>query len=106
MVVITGPRPANGGIDVIKAKRLRSEPAARRSAPSAWGSVEGGALAKAKERDTSSIRPQLARAELLDKPARTRFEEEIDAALKRRPTSEAKLAGAVRAVACLSPALR
>jgi hypothetical protein len=90
----------------MKAKRLRSEPAARRSAPSAWGSVESGGLAKAKERETSSLRPQLARAELLDKPARARFEEEIDAALKRRPTSEAKLAGAVRAVACLSPALR
>jgi hypothetical protein len=43
---------------------------------------------------------------LLDKPARTRFEQEIDAALKRRPTNEAKLAGATRAVACLSPALR
>jgi hypothetical protein len=43
---------------------------------------------------------------MLDKPARVRFEEEIDAALKRRPTSEAKLAGAVRAVASLSPALR
>jgi len=37
---------------------------------------------------------------------RIRFEEEIDAALKRRPTGEAKLAGAIRAVAGLSPALR
>jgi len=35
-----------------------------------------------------------------------RFEEELDAALKRRSTSEAKLAGALRAVAPLSPALR
>jgi hypothetical protein len=67
---------------------------------------DGARLAKAKERSAAAPRPQLARAELLDKPARARFEEEIDAALKRRPTSEAKLAGAVRAVAWLSPALR
>jgi hypothetical protein len=43
---------------------------------------------------------------LLDKPVRARFEEEIDGALKRRRTSEVKLAGAVRAVAPFSPALR
>jgi hypothetical protein len=65
-------------------------------------------LAKAKESsgERASLRAPLARTELLDKPARARFEEEIDAALKRRPTSEAKLAGAVRAVSSLSPALR
>jgi hypothetical protein len=51
-------------------------------------------------------RAPLARSELLEKTARLRFEEEIDAALKRRPATEAKLAGALRAVACLSPALR
>jgi len=51
-------------------------------------------------------KPQLARAELLDKAARTRFEAEIDGALKRRPPHEAKLAGALRAIAPLSPALR
>lgn len=48
----------------------------------------------------------LARADLLGKVARARFEEEIDAALKRRPTNEAKLAGALRALAPLSPQLR
>ncbi len=49
---------------------------------------------------------QLARADLLGKVARARFEEEIDTALKRRPANEAKLAGALRAVAPLSPQLR
>ena len=77
---------------MIKAKRVRAEA----TAP----------LAKAKERDRSSARPSLARTDLLDKPARTRFEDEIDGALKRRSTSEGKLAGAVRAVAAMSPALR
>jgi hypothetical protein len=97
---------SDGGTDVIKAKRPRTEAAAHRT----WGGAANGApLAKARERARSSdttSRPQLARTELLDKPARARFEEEIDAALKRRPTCEAKLAGAVRAVAALSPALR
>jgi hypothetical protein len=92
-------------------KRLRVEGAARRSGPANWSATrEAAPLAKAKDpaspSQRGSIRPALARAELLDKPARVRFEEEIDAALKRRPTSEAKLAGAVRAVAMLSPALR
>ena len=50
--------------------------------------------------------PALARAEIVDKATRGRFEAELDAALKRRPTGEAKLAGALRAVAVLSPALR
>ncbi|HEY2365258.1 MAG TPA: hypothetical protein VGH87_02690 [Polyangiaceae bacterium] len=45
-------------------------------------------------------------ADLLGKVARARFEEEIDAALKRRPANEAKLAGALRALAPLSPPLR
>ena len=82
------------------AKRLRVEGTARRAGPAAWGGRDGAPLAKAREHggERSSLRPALARAELLDKPARARFEEEIDAALKRRPTSEAKLAGAVRAV--------
>lgn len=64
------------------------------------------ALAKTGERGESSSRPQLARTELLDKAVRARFESEIDAALKRRPAAEGKLAGATRAVAALSPALR
>jgi hypothetical protein len=67
-------------------------------------------LVKAKQRPSDGsrggTRPQLVRAELLDKAARARFEDELDAALKRRPTNEGKLAGALRAVAPLSPALR
>ncbi len=51
-------------------------------------------------------KPSVARAEIIDKTTRARFESELDAALKRRPTSEVKLAGALRAVAALSPALR
>jgi hypothetical protein len=102
---------ADGGMNVMKPKRLRAEAAARHVPSTPWGGASGALLAKAKERRqdvnrSSLMRPQLARIELLDKPARARFEEEIDAALKRRPTSEAKLAGAVRAVAPLSPALR
>ncbi len=51
-------------------------------------------------------KPSLARAEVVDKAARGRLEAELDAALKRRPTTESKLAGALRAVAVLSPGLR
>ena len=93
---------------MIKAKRLRGEATALKvEPPSAWARGDRvDRLAKAKERPRSSARPQLARAEVLDKSARARFEEEIDGALKRKPTSESKLAGAVRAVASLSPALR
>jgi hypothetical protein len=116
---------SDGGTNVIKPKRLRAEAAVRRVAAAPWGRhvpgsagpwskpaalAVGAPLAKAKERDPggerSAVRPHLARAELLDKAARARFEEEIDAALKRRPANEAKLAGAVRAVAPFSPALR
>jgi hypothetical protein len=74
------------------------------------GIAAGAPLAKAKQRaEPPPARPAsgaAARAELLDKAARARFEEEIDAALKRRPANEARLAGAVRAVAPFSPALR
>jgi hypothetical protein len=51
-------------------------------------------------------RPTVARAEIIDKATRARFETELEAALRRRPASETKLAGALRAVASLSPALR
>ena len=51
-------------------------------------------------------KPSVARADLLDKATRARFESELDAALKRKPTNEVKLAGALRAVAAMSPALR
>jgi hypothetical protein len=51
-------------------------------------------------------RPALARAEILDKVTRGRFEDELEAALKRKSAHEARLSGALRAVAPLSPALR
>jgi hypothetical protein len=63
------------------------------------------ALAQAPVSGTAR-KPSVARAEVVDKTTRARFESELDAALKRRPTSEVKLAGALRAVAALSPALR
>jgi hypothetical protein len=85
MVLPSGVPPADGGLHVVKVAK---------------------ALAKIGERSESSSRPQLARAELLDKAIRVRFESEIDAALKRRPSAEGKLAGAARAMAALSPALR
>ena len=96
---------------MIKTKRLRAEGVARTASLPTWGHLAAGAqLAKAKQRyqDDRGSPPRLplARAELLDKPARTRFEDEIDAALKRKPASEVKLAGAIRAVAPFSPALR
>jgi hypothetical protein len=47
-----------------------------------------------------------ASTELLDKNVRLRFEEDIDAAIRRRSGGETRLAGALRAVAPLSPALR
>lgn len=61
--------------------------------------VESGSPASARK-------PSVARAELVDKATRARFEAELDGALKRKPTNEVKLAGALRAVAALSPALR
>jgi hypothetical protein len=51
-------------------------------------------------------RPTLARAEILDKSTRGRFEAELETALKRKSSQEGKLGGALRAVALLSPALR
>ncbi|HEY8078962.1 MAG TPA: hypothetical protein VIF62_32745 [Labilithrix sp.] len=61
---------------------------------------------KARRVDASTKKPSLARAEIVDKTTRARIEDELDAALKRKPTSETKLAGAIRAVGALSPALR
>lgn len=60
---------------------------------------------KAKRVDAAK-QPTIARAEVVDKTTRVRLEQELDAALKRKPTSEVKLAGALRAIASLSPALR
>jgi len=61
---------------------------------------------KAKRVEALPKKPSVARAEIVDKATRARFEDELDGALKRKPTNEAKLAGALRAVASLSPALR
>jgi hypothetical protein len=61
---------------------------------------------KAKRIEAGPKKPSVARAEIVDKATRGRFEAELDAALKRKPTSEVKLGGALRAVARLSPALR
>jgi len=92
----------------VKLKRLALEAEARRSRPAALGSHgQGAPLAKAKDRvERPTLRPALARTELLDKPTRIRLEDEVDAALKRRPNAEGRLAGALRAIAPLSPALR
>lgn len=66
-----------------------------------------GRATKAKQEQTRpSRRPELARAEPLDKPTRARALAELETALKRKPTQEAKLAGALRALAALSPAVR
>ncbi|WP_394838476.1 hypothetical protein LVJ94_16360 [Pendulispora rubella] len=51
-------------------------------------------------------KPQLARAEVIDKATRARFEGEVEGALKRRPPNEAKLAGALRAIAPYSASVR
>lgn len=61
---------------------------------------------KAKVAQPKTPMKGVARAELVDKATRARLETELDAALKRKPGNEAKLAGAIRAVARLSPALR
>lgn len=61
---------------------------------------------KAKRIEAVPKKPSVARAEIVDKATRARFETELDAALKRKPASEVKLAGALRAVGRLSPALR
>ena len=47
-------------------------------------------------------------SEVVDKVTRGRFEQELDGAIKRKPSpsTEAKLAGALRAVAVLSPGVR
>jgi hypothetical protein len=84
---------------------------AKRSESLAQGpaSSDRGLLAKtaSEPRSTRTVaKPSVARAEVVDKTTRARFESELDAALKRKPTNEVKLAGALRAVAALSPALR
>lgn len=80
----------------LKAKRIEapSDPAISRTSR------------KASSPGSGTSKPSIARAEIVDKATRVRFESELDAALKRKPTNEVKLAGALRAVAALSPALR
>ncbi len=56
--------------------------------------------------ERAPTRPTLARAELLDKATRGRLESELDAAIKRRPANERRLAGVLRTLAPLSPSLR
>jgi hypothetical protein len=73
----------------LKAKRIEN--------PQAGGGPASG---------TAARKPSVARAEIVDKATRARFESELDGALKRKPTNEVKLAGALRAVAAMSPALR
>lgn len=69
-----------------------------------------GTATKAKRTELTraprAARPDLARADSVDKATRARLEAEIDAALKRRPTSESKLGGALRALCPHSAALR
>lgn len=64
------------------------------------------AISRTSRKPSTPGKPSIARAEVVDKATRVRFESELDAALKRKPTNEVKLAGALRAVAALSPALR
>lgn len=61
---------------------------------------------KAKKVDARPAKPSVARTEIVDKAVRQRFEEELDGALKRKPASEVKLGGALRALGQLSPSLR
>lgn len=65
-----------------------------------------GKATRVVEQGTRASRAPLARAELLSKVARSRLEDELEKALERKPASEAKLAGALRALAPLSPHLR
>jgi hypothetical protein len=58
------------------------------------------------ERAQLPKKPSVARAEVVDKATRLRLEQELERAIERKPASETKLAGALRAVAALSPALR
>ncbi len=89
------------------AKSLRPNAVASSVSGAAGASnVAGTASSVAASAKSAPRRPSVARAEIIDKVTRGRFEDELDAALKRKPTNEAKLAGALRALTGLSPALR
>lgn len=62
--------------------------------------------AKRSEAAPKKASPGVARAEIVDKTTRGRFEQELERALERKPASEVKLGGALRAIATVSPALR
>jgi hypothetical protein len=97
------PTLASRGNEVVKGKGFGGQLTRAKSHP--W--TEDPPLAKAKQRSVAALQHgHLARAELLDKPTRVRLEDEVESALKRRTPNEARLAGALRAVAPLSPALR
>jgi len=68
--------------------------------------VRAKAAAEVETRGRPAATPALARAEILDKATRSRLEGELDAAIKRRPSHERKLAGVLRTLAPLSPSLR
>jgi len=61
---------------------------------------------KAKRIEVAAKKPSVARAEIVDKATRGRFESELERALERKPATEVKLGGALRAVATISPQLR
>jgi hypothetical protein len=54
----------------------------------------------------STAAPALARAEVVDKATRARLEGELEAAIRRRPAQEQRLAGVLRVLGPLSPSLR
>ena len=93
---------------MVKVKRLRAESAALglAASPAPARSAHAKTLGTPSDRAAAPARTSQSKSELLDKATRARFEGEIDAALKRRPAAEGKLAGATRAIAALSPALR
>ena len=106
----------------VEQEEIRGEPVGKTARAVEAGSpapLSESRKAKALGRDERASRPTLrpkharpaiaadgARADLVGKVARERFDEEIDAALKRRPANEAKLAGALRAVAPISHHVR
>jgi hypothetical protein len=99
-----------GDVDLTKPKELHQTSEADRERPMRVGRRRQAQHPLSNTVDPPAARAPgprcLARTELLEKSVRLRFEEDIDAAIRRRSGGEAKLAGALRAVAPLSPALR
>ncbi|MBP9113231.1 MAG: hypothetical protein KBF88_10510 [Polyangiaceae bacterium] len=61
---------------------------------------------RAKTKEPLPALPSVARTDIIDSVTRSYFESEVTDALKRRPTYEPALAGALRALAVWSPGLR